>query len=418
MAFDLHTVSVVAGSSALSNPDRLKIGFLTGVAILALAIGEPTGVEILNPGSFTSAPAVAGGSGAGATFTPSLAPKVVAEGAAGTTYAPSDTVTLTGGTASQQTILEVLTTKVVTAPAIAAAGTGVAPGDVIAGAGTGVVTDPTFTVTDTQAVSATVVNGGTGGTPGAVTLTGTTGTGTKFQATGTINGSGVLTGALVVSVAGDYTVNPTAIAAEPVTNNASATGIVVAVVMGAKTVSLTSGGVFSANNTTAGGITQGSTSGTGTGTTFTLTAAKYGVNTFAVQNVGSYSVLPSSPVAQGSTSGSGTGFTLAVSAWQLVGIATAGGQGYKNGDALAITGGGTDGTAAAEITTAPIGEEVAVVVNGFAGLPASFSVFVQPNGRCTWDITNKNPTGFTATFRPAASGEAIVATAFDAFILA
>ncbi len=56
----------------------------------------------------------------------------------------------------------------------------------------------------TKVLTATVVAGGTGGTPGAVTLTGTTGTGTKFQATGTINGSGILTGALVVTIAGNY----------------------------------------------------------------------------------------------------------------------------------------------------------------------------------------------------------------------
>lgn len=65
--------------------------------------------------------------------------------------------------------------------------------------------------------AATVVDAGAGGTPGAVTLTGTTGEGTVFQATGTINGGGVLAGALVVSVAGAYTTVPDDLAAEPVT---------------------------------------------------------------------------------------------------------------------------------------------------------------------------------------------------------
>src|SRR5688572_20650044 len=52
---------------------------------------------------------------------------------------------------------------------------------------------PTFTIVTTQLSSATVAVGGTGGTPGPVTLTGTTGTGTMFQIAGTISGGGVLT---------------------------------------------------------------------------------------------------------------------------------------------------------------------------------------------------------------------------------
>lgn len=330
----VHSVDVLAGSAPLSNPDRLKVGLLTAVAIGALLIGAPTAVEILNPGSFTSMPAVAGGSGAGAAFTPSLAVKTTAEGAAGATYAPNDTITLTGGTASVQGIVEVLTTKAVTAPAVAAGGTLYVVGDQI-----------------------TLQNG------------------------------------LIVQVA---TLSGSAVA----------------------TVTIVAAGAFTANNTGAGGLTQISTTGAGTGATFTMTAAKYGVNTYVVLNAGSYSVLPSSPVAQGSTTGSGTGFTLAVSAWQLQGIATAGGQGYKDGDLLAITGGGTDGTAAAEVTTAPIGEPIAVNVASFEALPASFMVFIQPNGRCTYEVTNKNSKGFTVTFHPISASEPIYPSAFDAIVVA
>lgn len=92
-----------------------------------------------------------------------------------------------------------------------------------------------FTATVANVVGrAIIVNGGTGGTPGAVTITGTTGTGTVFQATGTINPAGVLVGALTVTVRGQYTVNPTNINAEPVTGGAL-TGAVVRVIMVAGT---------------------------------------------------------------------------------------------------------------------------------------------------------------------------------------
>ncbi len=163
--------------------------------------------------------------------------------------------------------------KMLTA-AVNAAGTGYVPGEIATLTLGTPVTKARITVTHTKAVSATVVSGGTGGTPGAVTLTGTTGTGTKFQCTGTINGGGVLTGALVVSVAGDYTVNPTSIAVEPCTATASLTGtITVAVVMGALTIAVNTAGVYTAVATTA---TQFGTTGVGTG--LTLNTITFGVD--------------------------------------------------------------------------------------------------------------------------------------------
>lgn len=74
--------------------------------------------------------------------------------------------------------------------------------------------------------SATIVAAGSGGTPGPVTMTGTTGTGTPFQATGVIAASGSLdsNSPLVITVAGSYTVLPTVLTLEPVTATASLTG--------------------------------------------------------------------------------------------------------------------------------------------------------------------------------------------------
>jgi hypothetical protein len=82
----------------------------------------------------------------------------------------------------------------------------------------------------TRVQRAIIVSGGTGGTPGAVTITGTTGTGTMFQATGTISPGGILVGALTVTVGGQYTANPSNINIEPVTGG-GLTGATVRLVM-------------------------------------------------------------------------------------------------------------------------------------------------------------------------------------------
>jgi hypothetical protein len=153
---------------------------------------------------------------------------------------------------------------------VVAAGTGFVPADTILVRGSDTVRDTTLTVTHTKAITAAVVAGGTGGTPGAVTITGTTGTGTKFQATGTITAGGILSGALTVTVAGDYTVNPSSIAVEPVTGG-SLTGCTVILTMGVLTATVTTPGVLSASSSS---VSEVSSSGSGTGATFTLTATE------------------------------------------------------------------------------------------------------------------------------------------------
>jgi hypothetical protein len=151
--------------------------------------------------------------------------------AAGTAYVPGDTITLTGGTETANIVLAVATTKV---------------------------------------VSATVDAAGTGGTPGTATVTGTTGTGTKFQATVTISGGGAISSVDAIAVAGSYSANPTSIAHEPVTGG-GLTGARLAVVMGVSTVTLVDPGDYSADP--ANPVSQGATSGSGVNATFTLTVA-------------------------------------------------------------------------------------------------------------------------------------------------
>jgi hypothetical protein len=147
-------------------------------------------------------------------------------------YSPGDTITLAGGT--------------------------VIPGD-----------QAVLTVTATQAVSATIDTPGTGGVPGPDVVTGTTGVGTLFELNVTIGADGGISSIDSVAVPGDYTVNPTTPAFEPVVDSAALTGAVVNVVIGALTAIITNAGNYTAPPPNPVG--QQSSSGTGTGATWTLT---------------------------------------------------------------------------------------------------------------------------------------------------
>lgn len=182
------------------------------------------------------------------------------------------------------------------------------------------------------------------------------------------------------------------------------------------TVTIVNGGSFTANNTSAGGLTQVSTTGAGSGATFTMTAAKYGVNTYAVQNAGLYSVLPSSPISQGSTSGSGTGFQLTASTWQVGQITALGGNAYKNGSAISFTGGGATSQATGQVVTNPIGESIPVFVP--VTIPATgASIVAFPNGPAIASENGKSLAGFNLLFTPRSASEPVLATSFDAHVM-
>ena len=151
--------------------------------------------------------------------------------AAGTGYVPGQTITLTGGAETSNAVLDVLTTKVVSATVAGGAG-------------------------------------GTGGTPGTQTVTGTTGTGTLFTASVTVSGGGAITAVLSITTGGKYTVNPTTLATEPVTG-AGLVGAQLNVVMGINTVGGHAGNLGSYTVTPANPVAQGSSSGSGTGATVT-----------------------------------------------------------------------------------------------------------------------------------------------------
>jgi len=128
-----------------------------------------------------------------------------------------------------------------------------------------------YEIATTKVVSAVVNAGGSGGTNGSCTITGTTGTGTPFQATGTVSG-GALSGALTVTVAGSYTVNPTNIYAEPATTNCGLSGTTVTLGIGAATVNVEAPDVAAAGSSTYSNPVA-TTGGSGVGLTLNLTWA-------------------------------------------------------------------------------------------------------------------------------------------------
>lgn len=73
-------------------------------------------------------------------------------------------------------------------------------------------------------ISASIVNQGTGGTPGPVVLTGTTGTGTLFQINATVGPLGGVVSLGSIVVGGPYSILPTNVANEPVTGSGGVVG--------------------------------------------------------------------------------------------------------------------------------------------------------------------------------------------------
>ena len=222
-------------------------------------------------------------------------------------YAPGELVTLAGGTYTSPAVLLVSRTLVLSA-VVSTPGVGNAvPGDVLTMGGGAIVSAPTFTVSHTQlGAIPTIAAAGAACANGPATVTGTTGTGTKFQCSVTIAG-GIITAVNSIVFAGDYTANPAVLANEPVTG-AGLVGAQLSIVMGVKTATLTTAGVFSANP--AGSIlTQTASTGTGTGCKL---YAQFAPQAVTISSAGAYTATPANPVAQLATSGTGLGATFNV----------------------------------------------------------------------------------------------------------
>lgn len=231
-------------------------------------------------------------------------------------YAPTDTIVLAGGVFTTPTSLAVTNTLLRNVAVNLPGTNNYAPADTIALTGGTQSTPVQLTVTSTRVASATVAVGGSGSGAGlTATVQGTTGTGVKFRAIVNISPSGGnITGVAAITLAGDYTVNPTVPTAEPVTliGPGTLTGAQLNIKIGVNAVSITNAGVFTANAVGAT-FSQASTSGSGTGATFSN--ALFAPHAVTVAVPGVYSVYPANPVGQSSTTGIGRGaeFTVTTS---------------------------------------------------------------------------------------------------------
>ncbi len=221
-------------------------------------------------------------------------------------YAVGDQITLAGGSYITQGVLSVAATQLAKGyPTVA--GSGYVPGDTMTLAGGTFSAAAVATVSRTQVVSATVAAGGSGGTNGTQTVTGTTGTGTKFQMSVTVSG-GAITAILGLVTGGIYSTNPTNLAAEPVTG-AGLSGATLHVVMGLQSTTVTTSGSYTVNPV-GGLLTQSATSGSGTGGQL---IGAFAPLSLSVSTPGQYSAFPVSPASQASTTGSGVGATFNLS---------------------------------------------------------------------------------------------------------
>lgn len=290
------------------------------------------------------------------------------------------TVAGTTGTVTKCAIVQV-SSGVPASATVDDPGTGTEPGDgLLLVGGTHAGGASTFTIATTKVVSATIAAGGSGGSDGTQTVTGTTGTGTKFTASVTVSG-GAITAVLSILTGGSYTVNPTTPSAEPVTG-ASLSGAQLNVVLGANTVTVgspTSYSEFPTNPAATTGapsgvtlnvswaaeivtvphpgsysvgattFTQGATSGTGTGTTFNN--GLFGGSILSVLVAGDVTATPGQPVAV--TGGSGTGMKVFVTYGLLSVTMTNQGAGYfQPNPKVTVSGSGGTGAKALGVSGA------------------------------------------------------------------
>lgn len=246
-------------------------------------------------GITAASPAVVSATGMGVTGASALNGSVIAS------YAPGEIITIAGGTPITVAQLQVLATTLLSV-APGAAGSGYVPADTVNLLGGTQTATPSVVVVTTKVSGATISAAGSGGTNGPATVTGTTGTGTKFQALVTIAG-GIITAVQGITNGGSYTVNPTTLVNEPVTGG-GLSGAALSVTMGVGSVNIVSGGGFLAN-APGGNFSQASSSGAGTGATFIQ--GLFGILALGVSSAGNYTVFPSSPAAQAFSTGSGVG---------------------------------------------------------------------------------------------------------------
>jgi|GEM_PF-1672933 len=267
-------------------------------------------------------------------------------GAVAVSYVPGDTVSLAGGTFTTRAVLTVVNTTIAAISVNSGGTSGYAPGDTISLAGgTQTVQSQVVVATTTlngNVANISLVNAGSGGTPGSYNVEGSTGLGVRFVINITIGGGGTVTSINSIVDGGNYTTNPTNVANEQLVNatawsGGAAVAARVSIQLVVATISIVNRGSFTVNPPGAT-MTQGATSGSGSGATFNNVIM--GPNVLTVSTAGSYSVIPADPVSQFATSGAGSGATfnvvwttpVAIANGDWVYISGVGGMTQLNGD--------------------------------------------------------------------------------------
>lgn len=351
--FSPVTLKVVSGTLGLAGTT------LTATGNITLSGGTSTISSVVNVTSLTMAAVTWNNNGTGylpgdrmrmvgGTFTTAAIVKItgvslfdLTVASPGTGITTGTALTLRSGN-NNYNILTVSATQFVSAT-VNAPGTLMVAGTTVLTlvGGTHTIT-ATALVTHTKAVSATVAAVGTGdlGNGAGVIVEGTTGTGTKFRASVTIT-TNAISSVQSISLAGDYTLNPTAIANEPVTyisgasSGTTLTGAQLNVVMGALTVVPQTVGSYTVEPTTA--------NTTGGGNNATLSAVSFGVLTFGI---GDYTFTKTPPPTSFTTLGNSptfSGVIYEIGSWEVEsgGVYSAGTATYTT---VVLTGSGTGAT--------------------------------------------------------------------------
>jgi hypothetical protein len=347
----VYATGLLAGSGyAVGDTITLAGGVHTEAMVLSVdevdttAHGAVVSVTIVTGGNYTttpSSPVLQGstsGKGSGAGFTITFGGQganAAAVADAGTNYAVGDTITVAGGTFTEQCVVEVGT--LANAANLDANGNAPSTGPIA----TAFISVPgIYTTIPTSPTAQSSTSGEGTGAEFYLTFTGQQGLTATVYSTGPVGGTG-------------YQVNDT--------------------------ITLAGGTLTSAATPTVLTVASVGLSGTVTGV--------------YVSTPGAYTTLPTNPVGQASTSGQGTGAEFVV-VWEIEGAAQAiptnAGSGYEVGDVLTVVGGiSTEpakltvatltGTAIATVTITSPGEYTVyptspASVTGGAGTGATFNI--------------------------------------------
>ena len=154
----------------------------------------------------------------------------------------------------------------------------------------------------------------------------------------------------------------------------------------------------------------------GTGATFKT--AVWGVQAATISTAGAYAVAPTNAAAQASTSGSGTGVTFTMAYGLGSAQITASGN-YSAAPSMTVTDSAA-GTGASIATVTLGGNGNPIFVPIAFDLPATYCVQVEPSMNCTTYVpyASKTNLGFSVALNPPTAATTLAAGTFDLVVIA